>query len=158
MARSPRARIASLRRQLVISRDEYLAAVARQERRAEAKLSDPRRLEELRKRILETKRQLARAAGEDVTEAYPTQETHPADPALFDSDEDIVHDERLIGFYLADNPREPRRPNARGRNHEELLRSWMESTEGKKVMARRQQWFAEAFRRLRLRLATSGDA
>lgn len=157
MPRSPKARIALLRRQLAIPRDDYLAAVTRHERRARAKFHDPSPVQNLLKKALETRRLFAEAAGDVVAEPSDTHSTRRADPALLDCDEDIVHDERLISFYLADNPFEPRRPMARGRNHEELLDSWLHSTEGKEMIARRERSFALAIERLGAKLSTRGN-
>ena len=131
MGDTAKSRIAKLRKRLVISRNVYIEAVERQEHRAFAHRTDPRRRAEFRRELSKIKN---RCLAESRQEPEPTRTVEnigEPDPAVYDTPEQIQQDEALIAFYLADTPDEPRRPNARGNTHEELLRYWLSSKEAR---------------------------
>ena len=117
---------------MVISRDDYLEAVQRQEHRAWAHQTDPQKSAEMRMRIAQLKNTFLIAGGEDPEPLPDNDAVAPSDPAVFDTEEEIRRDDMLIGAYLSDNPDEQRRSNARGHTHAELLKYWRTSPEGLK--------------------------
>lgn len=132
MPENPKTRLARLRKRLAIPREKYLAAVDRQERRAWAYKTDPRRSFDLLTRIMEIKNKYLVADGKEPEPLPDSERVEAPDPAVFDTEEEIKRDEAIIETYLLDTPDERRRPNARGHTHQELLSSWRESPEGKR--------------------------
>lgn len=141
MPDSAKIRIARARRRLAIPRQSYLEAVKRQEGRAWAKFTDPRPTQELLKKVRLLREKLSGCAGENGNNYATASHGRDPDPALFDKEEKIRRDEKLISFYLADNPLEQRRPRARGLTHQQLLDYWKGTPEGRGYIER---WELEA--------------
>ena len=148
MAEAPKARIARLRRQLAIPRHLYLEAVKRQEDRAGAKLRDPAYDAELREAYRKIHERLSDEGGSDPKNQSNLPKVRDPEPALFDGEEEIQKDDKLIAAYLADNPTEKRKPMARGYTHDELLEYWENSSDGQRYFDWLEQQIAEAVERV----------
>ncbi len=132
MPEKPRARLARMRKRLAIPREQYLAAVDRQEHRAWAHRTDPRWTAEMQMRFKVCRNQILASEGKDPEPLPDPEPAEEPDPAVFDTEDQIKRDDALMEAYLSDNPSENRRPNARGHTHAELLKYWRSCPEGKK--------------------------
>ena len=144
MGEAPKARIAKLRRQFVIPRHRYLEAVKRQKDRAWAKSRDPATDIFAWTRPPAVIEQSSSEEGTDPKIYSNLPKVRDPDPALFDSEEEIQRDDKLIGVYLSDNPTEKRKPMARGHTHEELLEYWKNSRDGRRYFEWRKKIITEA--------------
>ncbi len=132
MVDSPKARIAKMKKRLAIPREQYIAAVERQERRASAYRTDPRWHAEMRTNLVKAKNQILISEGKLPDPLPEPEPIEDPDPSVFDTEDQIMKDDAIIEAYLSDNPSERRLPNARGHNHAELLKYWHSSSEGQK--------------------------
>jgi hypothetical protein len=133
VAETPKTRLSKLRKHLAIPREFYIAAVQRQEERAWAYMTDPRRSVKLKRAFHDLRNKLLAEDGKAPEPMPEEPEVKQAPhPAVFDENEDISRDDALIAAYLADHPNETRRPNARGSTHEELLKYWHTCPEGRR--------------------------
>ena len=155
MADTPKSRIARFRKNLAIPRNMYLAAMERQEARAWAKWTDPAKDIEIRKKFEALRIQFAEEYGQDEGDKPLLPPVSDPDPALFDSEEDILKDDKIIAAYLADNPTEPKKPMARGITHYELLEFWKNSVDGRRYFQQRDRAISQAIEEAKAKVCGS---
>ena len=130
MPENLKARMAKMKKRLAIPREQYLAAVKRQEHRAWANWTDPRRDVEMRTLLAMAKNQILVSQGKDPEPLPNPEPVDDPNPTVFDTKDQITRDDALIEAYLTDNPGERRRSDARGHTQDELLVYWHSSPEG----------------------------
>lgn len=157
MVDAPKTRLSKLRKHLAIPRPQYLDAVKRQEGRAWAKWTDPAWDVEMNKRFRAARKWLAEEHCVEVADPTWLPTVREADPALFDTEEEIRKDDKVITAYLFDNPTEARRPMARGTTHGELLDYWKTSSEGHRYFEQRDRQISEATKKLKAKYLGGAD-
>ena len=112
-----------MRRHLEIPHDLFVSAVKRHDDRVLAIRTDPRKMNKIRKDLRELVFQLRAEKGREPPEDVGVRLVEPL-PALFDPDEIVARDDKIIGVYLTDNPTEAFRPITRGCSISELEQNW----------------------------------
>lgn len=156
MAENPKSRLAKTRKRLAVPRELYLAAVERQEHRVWARRTDPRRDAEMQMLLNKVKNQLLLAEGKEPDQFVEPEPVGKPDPAVFDTEDQISSDDALIQAYISDNPDEHRLPNARGRNHAELLKFWHSSLEGQRYHVHLSRELKPKLEEFRVRILSDG--
>ncbi|MBI1415683.1 MAG: hypothetical protein GC146_00520 [Limimaricola sp.] len=146
-----------MKKRVAVQRDLYLEAVKRQEHRTWAFRTDPRSSADLLLKLRKLKNQILVSEGKDPEPLPDPRSVEEPDPAVFDTVEQIRRDDALIAAYLAENPDEHRLPSARGHSHEELLKYWRESPEGRKYREHFARALAPKLAEIRSRVLSGND-